>query len=90
MQTTKITLAALAAAVAVGVTAAEAQTNVPKPEYKFEKCFRVVKAGQNDCFSPSHSCGGTATRDKDPQSWIYLPAGTCGKIEGASTAPTKP
>ena len=87
MHATKITLgAAIALAIA---TAAGAQTNVPKPVYKFEKCFGVVKAGQNDCFSPNHSCGGTSRKDDDPQSWIYVPAGTCEKIAGGSTSPVK-
>src|SRR6266850_1787569 len=44
-------LATLASAVALAATVAEAQTNVPKPTYKFEKCYGVVKAGKNDCFS---------------------------------------
>ncbi len=39
----------------------------------------------NDCFSTSHTCGGTATVDKDPDSWIYVPAGSCSKIVGGST-----
>ncbi|MGC1302006.1 MAG: DUF2282 domain-containing protein [Caulobacteraceae bacterium] len=82
-----ITSAGLAAAVAAAATQAGAQVNVPKPSYKFEKCYGVVKAGQNDCFSPSHSCGGTATRDRDPQTWIYVPAGTCNKIAGGSLKP---
>ncbi|MET1027800.1 MAG: DUF2282 domain-containing protein [Dongiaceae bacterium] len=86
-----ITLAALTAAVAAALAMADAQAqqNVPKPAYKFEKCFGIVRAGQNDCFSPSHSCGGTASRNNDPQSWIYLPAGTCAKIKGGSTGPGK-
>ncbi|HZC15908.1 MAG TPA: DUF2282 domain-containing protein [Caulobacteraceae bacterium] len=82
-----ITSAGLAAAVAAAASQAAAQVNVPKPSYKFEKCYGVVKAGQNDCFSPSNSCGGTATRDRDPQTWIYVPAGTCQKIAGGSLKP---
>jgi len=82
-----LTSASLAAAVAAAASQATAQVNVPKPTYKFEKCYGVVKAGQNDCFSPSNSCGGTATRDHDPHTWIYVPAGTCNKIAGGSTKP---
>jgi uncharacterized membrane protein len=78
-------------AIAVGVAFQQnvkAQTNIPRPTYKYEKCFGIVKTGQNDCFSPANSCGKTSTRDKDPNAWIYLPAGTCDKIVGGSTAPT--
>jgi uncharacterized membrane protein len=77
--------AALVAAVSFAATHAEAQVNVPKPSYKFEKCYGIVKAGQNDCFSPGNSCGGTSTKDRDPQAWVYVPSGTCKKIAGGST-----
>jgi uncharacterized membrane protein len=66
----------------------EAQTNIPRPSYKYEKCFGIVRAGQNDCFSPANSCGKTSRRDNDPNAWIYLPAATCDKIAGGSSAPT--
>jgi uncharacterized membrane protein len=85
--TLKLTAAGIAAAVAAAAAQASAQVNVPKPSYKFEKCYGVVKAGHNDCFSPGHSCGGTAAKDRDPQAWIYVPAGTCKKIVGGDTKP---
>jgi hypothetical protein len=30
---------------------------------------------------------GTSTKNMDPVSWIYLPAGTCSKVAGGSTTP---
>jgi uncharacterized membrane protein len=91
MNNTQITKVITAAGLAVAVTSAalqaSAQVNVPKPTYKFEKCYGIVKAGHNDCFSPGHSCGGTSTRDRDPQSWVYMPAGTCAKIAGGALKP---
>lgn len=72
-----------------GGSTASSQTNVPKPSYKYEKCYGVVKAGENDCFSESHQCGATSTEDKDGDAWIYVPDGTCKKIVGGSTAPIK-
>jgi uncharacterized membrane protein len=78
-------------AIAVGIafqTTVEAQTNIPRPTYKYEKCFGIAKIGQNDCFSPANSCGKTSTRDNDPNAWIYVPTGTCEKIAGGSAAPT--
>ena len=65
---------------------ASAQTNVPKPSYKFEKCYGVVKAGGVDCCSHRHRCGGTSTEDRDGDAWIYVPDGTCKKIVGGSPA----
>jgi uncharacterized membrane protein len=84
------TLVAASIAIAVGVAFqqnAKAQTNIPRPTYKYEKCFGIVRGGQNDCFSPANSCGKTSIRDNDPNAWIYVPVGTCDKITGGSTAP---
>src|ERR1700747_247307 len=84
----KLVGASLAIAVAIAlVEGAEAQTNIPRPTYKYEKCFGIVRGGQNDCFSPANSCGNTSTRDNDPNAWIYVPVGTCEKITGGSTGP---
>jgi uncharacterized membrane protein len=55
-----------------------------KPSFSFEKCYGVVKAGQNDCQTATHSCAGTSTADNQPDAWIYVPAGTCGKLTGGS------
>ena len=85
----KLVAANIAIAVGIAFQAiAEAQTNIPRPTYKYEKCFGIVRGGQNDCFSPANSCGKTSTRDNDPNAWIYVPAGTCDKIAGGSTAPS--
>ncbi len=52
---------------------------------KNEKCYGVAKAGQNDCGANGHSCQGQATKDGDPNEWVFLPKGTCDKIVGGST-----
>jgi uncharacterized membrane protein len=56
----------------------------PAPPYKAEKCFGVAAAGQNDCQTATHSCAGEAKAAAERDSWIYVPAGTCLKINGAS------
>lgn len=57
------------------------------PTFKAEKCYGINAAGKNDCAaSNSHSCAGEAKRANDPKSWIYVPVGTCGKIQGGSTS----
>jgi len=60
-----------------------------QPDYKFEKCYGVAKAGANDCQTATSSCAGTSRRDTQADAWIYLPAGTCGRIAGGSIEPKK-
>lgn len=67
----------LAAAV---VTASSAKAD----DVKYEKCFGVAKAGQNDCQSSTHICSGKSTVDRDPHTFIALPAGTCEKLSGGA------
>jgi len=89
MKSSQLILAA-ALAGAVAVPAAFAQSGpAPKPEFKFEKCFGVVKAGSNDCQTANSSCAGTSKRDMQADAWVYLPSGTCGKIAGGSLEPKK-
>jgi len=54
-----------------------------------EKCYGIAKAGKNDCAAGVHSCAGQSTRNSDKESFVYLPAGACSKIAGASTSPGK-
>jgi len=78
------------AAIAALVTGSAAgQVHPEKPTYKYEKCYGIVKAGKNDCFFSANSCAGTASRDSEPASWIYVPKGTCEKITGATQHPPK-
>jgi uncharacterized membrane protein len=59
-----------------------------EPIFKAEKCYGINAAGKNDCAaSNSHSCAGEAKQANDPKSWIYVPAGTCVKIQGGSLTP---
>ena len=62
----------------------------PTPSFQAEKCYGINAAGKNDCAaSNSHSCAGEAKRASDPASWIYVPTGTCQKIQGGSTSAKK-
>jgi len=72
-------LAAMAVSSAVATSAGNAA------DEKFETCFGVAKAGQNDCKSSTHICAGKGTVDRDPHTFIALPAGTCAKIAGGTT-----
>ena len=54
-----------------------------------EKCFGVAAAGQNDCQTASNSCAGQVTDAGKGDAWIYVPTGTCTKINGGSLEPKK-
>jgi uncharacterized membrane protein len=79
----------LVAAVTAAAFVVEAQVNVPKPRYPYEKCYGIAKAGENDCFGQGNSCGSTSKKDHDPQAWIYVPVGTCKKIAGGKLSPSR-
>jgi uncharacterized membrane protein len=77
---------AVAAVVAVPLLANAAPA--PMPTFQAEKCYGINSAGKNDCASSQgNSCAGEAKRAMDPKAWVYVPAGTCTKIQGGSTTP---
>ena len=82
---TTTTLIASAMIAAFSMTAGTAQAQ----DAKQEKCFGIAKAGKNDCQTASASCAGTSKKDAQADAWIYVPAGTCAKIAGASPQPKK-
>jgi uncharacterized membrane protein len=80
MKNSILVASALATVLSLSATAgAQAQEN--------EKCYGIAKAGKNDCQTATHSCAGTASADAQPDSWIYVPKGTCDKIAGGSLEP---
>ena len=81
-------IAASAVAVAVALPLAANAGPAPIPSFQAEKCYGVNAAAKNDCAATgNHSCAGEAKVANDPKSWIYLPVGTCAKIQGGSTSP---
>ncbi len=56
-----------------------------------EKCYGIVKAGQNDCasLSGSHSCAGHAKTDMDPNEWKYVAKGSCKDMKGKTADEAK-
>mgnify|MGYP002620900273 CR=1 FL=1 len=84
MKTTNSTNLALLSAIALGLGIA-GQASAAKPTWEgHEKCAGIVKKGMNDCGTSKHNCAGHATRDNDPEEWVYLPKGTCEKIAGST------
>jgi len=82
---TKTILTGAIAFAANGIASADAQAGSKDKE----KCYGIVKAGQNDCGNAqgTHSCMGQAKTDADPGEWITMPKGLCDKIVGGSLEP---
>jgi uncharacterized membrane protein len=84
MNISRVLSAAIAAAVVLPTIANAGPA--PVPSYDSEKCYGIAAKAANDCGTATHSCAGTATKAKDPASWVYLPKGTCEKIAGGATS----
>lgn len=88
MKTANLVISAVAATIMLPMAAYAAPA--PQPTFKAEKCYGVNAKDKNDCASAgNHSCAGMAKRANDPDSWIYVPVGTCEKIQGGSLTPKK-
>ena len=81
----KSSLAALAVSTILTGPSAQASGDYPDKE----KCYGVVRKGQNDCGTAVHGCGGKAKADNEPDEWIYVPKGLCEKLAGSSLTPIK-
>ena len=55
---------------------------------KLQKCYGINAAAKNDCAEGAHSCAGQATKARDAKSFVMLPAGDCGKIQGGQLKST--
>lgn len=75
---------AAATILAVGTVSHFAATDADAAQEGKEKCYGVVKAGKNHCGSAdgAHACAGQATKDGDPNEWVYLPSGVCDLLAG--------
>ena len=73
---------AVAAALSLAAIGVAQAGPAEKPSFKFEKCAGIAKAGMNDCQTAGSSCAGTSKKDNQADAWVYVPAGTCGKITG--------
>jgi uncharacterized membrane protein len=80
---------AIAAAVSLPIVASAATPTPAVQPPKSEKCYGLVKAGQNDCQTMSNSCAGTAKVNNQKDAWVYLPVGVCSKLNGASLQAAK-
>lgn len=74
---------ALASVLALGTVQAAMADDMGSAKDK-EKCFGVVKAGQNNCanLSGTHSCAGESKTDNSKVEWKLVAKGTCAKMGG--------
>ncbi len=86
-QQRQIVASALATVFALGLGSA----SVHAEEKGKEKCYGIVKAGQNDCanLNGSHSCAGQAKTDMDANEWKYVAKGTCKDLKGMTADEAK-
>lgn len=77
-------LAGAVVAAAAGAVLAPTEAEAKKGEK--EKCYGVVKAGENDCgnHAGTHSCAAQSTVDGDTGEWVYVPKGLCDKLVNGS------
>jgi uncharacterized membrane protein len=78
---------AMAVAFSLAVQPSAEGGPAPMPKFEHEKCYGIVKAGQNDCQTTNSSCAGTSKRNGQGDAWIYVPKGSCDKVVGGSTKP---
>lgn len=78
----ELLVATLLAAIAGVDMAHAADKKDAQPER--EKCYGVAKAEKNDCASKdgSNACAGHAKKDRDENTWVYMPKGLCDKLAG--------
>ena len=67
-------------------TASAATTNMSAMPDN-EKCYGIVKKGLNDCATSTQSCAGSATKDNEPDAFLFMPKGLCEKIVGGVVKP---
>lgn len=78
----------LASLSAISLMALTAQGHQAKAGPKKEKCYGIVKAGQNDCSTNTTSCSGSAKKNAQKDAFIIVPKGLCTKIVGGSLVNT--
>lgn len=83
----KLVSAAAAASVLAGALAVTSTSAIADGKEAKEKCYGVVKAGQNDCQANGHSCAAQATVDNDANEWLLVPEGLCERLAGGSLKP---
>lgn len=81
-KSTSVIAGSLAAAITLAAGAAVAQDKPAMDTSNMEKCYGVAMKGKNDCAAgPGTTCAGTSKVDYQGNSWKYVEAGSCVKME---------
>lgn len=75
----------LGSVMALAISSAAISLPASAQDAKAEKCYGVAAAGKNDCKTATSSCAGTSKFDRQPDAFLMVPAGTCGKLAGGKT-----
>ena len=75
----------LSSALALAISSAAISVPAVAQDAKVEKCYGIAAAGKNDCQTATSSCAGTSKFDRQPDAFLLVPEGTCGKIAGGTT-----
>jgi uncharacterized membrane protein len=74
----------IGSAMAVAISLAAFSVPATAQNATAEKCYGIAAAGKNDCKTATSSCAGTSKFDRQPDAFLMVPAGTCGKIAGGT------
>jgi uncharacterized membrane protein len=87
---TAMKVAVVAALSATGLSAtAHASTLSEIQHEKLVRCFGINAPYRNLCATATGSCAGTDAKARDPNAYVFVPAGACGMIDGGTTQPGK-
>lgn len=76
-----------------GLSAAAIAQAAPSPlgqikNEHYVRCFGVNAPYRNMCATATGSCAGTDAKARDPNAFVFVPAGVCGMIDGGTTQPS--
>jgi uncharacterized membrane protein len=83
----KLLYSAILGALALGSMTHSSTSLAANATDNTEKCYGIAKKGMNDCQTAHQSCAGSATEDKQPDAFLFVPQGLCNKIVGGQLTP---
>ena len=66
----------------IALASVETKVMAATLEDSMEKCYGIAKAGLNDCQTATTNCAGASKKDGEPDSYLLMPKGLCGRIVG--------
>ncbi|MHB1281239.1 MAG: BufA1 family periplasmic bufferin-type metallophore [Acidithiobacillus sp.] len=64
--------------------AAQATTATQAWHQGWVRCWGVNAVHKNDCLTATGSCAGTAPQARDPNAYVWMPAGVCTEVGGTA------